>query len=356
MIKKEEGRFYQLDFLKAIAIVVVILIHVLANRLNQPFFSFLWNWLHFVVVFFVFCSGYILTAKYQNYNFNLKNTMFWFIKRIKRLVAPFYLYLFLHYFLWFLLPQFFSGLGLKKDARFFIQSLIFSGGVDLNWLVLLFLQLTFLFPLFIFLSKKKKWQFFTLSFSFLFGLLFIFYRPKNYRWLMWLSWSGVFFLSMLVFSKRKKDNFYFLKLAGFSLVISLSLFFIFLPFPFILFAHKYPPDSLYLFYGLTILFFLLFISKLKIIENNFFKKGYQIVSKNSYYLYFFSYIFLDLFETKTKKLNFSLNPFIESALIFFLSLIVILIVKLIIKNTARFFIKSKIYFKFSLPINIFDKN
>jgi peptidoglycan/LPS O-acetylase OafA/YrhL len=43
MIKKEEGRFYQLDFSKAIAIVVVILIHVLANRLNQPFFSFLWN-------------------------------------------------------------------------------------------------------------------------------------------------------------------------------------------------------------------------------------------------------------------------------------------------------------------------
>ena len=79
----------------------------------------------FVVVAFVFCSGFVLSAIYQNSFSSIKQTLSWYKKRFIRLVVPFYIYLIVHYSLWILFPNIFSGLGLVKNLDFFVKSAIF---------------------------------------------------------------------------------------------------------------------------------------------------------------------------------------------------------------------------------------
>ncbi|GIW62373.1 MAG: hypothetical protein KatS3mg090_0199 [Patescibacteria group bacterium] len=52
-------RYYPIDFLKAISILVIIVLHYLSYSLSDKFLFNLWNWLHFVVTAFVFAAGYL---------------------------------------------------------------------------------------------------------------------------------------------------------------------------------------------------------------------------------------------------------------------------------------------------------
>jgi surface polysaccharide O-acyltransferase-like enzyme len=52
-----------IDFVKAVAILSLIVIHFLAYHLDTKINFLIWNWLHFVVVAFVFAAGYLLGTK-----------------------------------------------------------------------------------------------------------------------------------------------------------------------------------------------------------------------------------------------------------------------------------------------------
>lgn len=323
----KKNRFDEIDFLRAIAIIGVVLIHTLVYYLNNSFYYLLWNYLHFVVTLFVFCSGYVLFTHYQNYFKNTKAIFLWWKKRLIRLIKPFYLYLIIHYLLMIFFPNFFSGLGLKKELGFFIQSVTLIGGIDLNWLVLLFLELTLIFPILVYLTKKPFWFYLGIFLSIISSIWFLFQKPTNYRTIMWLPWASVLFLSVIFYFLDQKNlvfkkNLFFY---SFLFILSLLIFFIFYlikkPATMIFFNHKYPPDIIYLAYGLMALSLFVIISKLPIIKNLFLKKIYQPIGHYSYSIFFTHYLVIDFFKTRgVLGLKFLSQPLIFFFLVFSTSL------------------------------------
>ncbi len=302
-------RFYHIDFLRAAAIIGVIAIHVLSyspvSRLND----FVGNYLHFVVVAFVFCSGYVMFSRYPERVQTLKQTLKWYKKRLIRLLLPFYIYLGLHYLLWILFPNYFSGLGLQKSSNFIVNSIFLTGGQNLNWLPLLFIELMFLFPIFALFHKRKKSLILYLSFTFAVTIFFTFFRfPYNYyRFEMWIGWSIVFLMPMtfVIYEKEKLRIKTYILFGGISAIIFTILFILwhFIPRSFYLIDHKYPPDLYNLSYGTAISMILILISKFKIFEKKIIKKAYLFLSKHSYNLFFVHYIVLD-FSIKQNIVNF----------------------------------------------------
>src|SRR3989344_5130505 len=191
----KNNRFEYIDFLRVLAIVVILITHTFSFHLNDRLIFIIWNYLHFVVVVLVFTSGYVLTFKYWNYFSSFSKTLTWYKKRLIRILAPFYYYLGLHYLLWYLFPEYFSGLGLKKSTNFIIQSILLTGGVDFNWFALLFVQLTLLFPLAMQIVKRKLLSFIFIILSIGVALFFSFFdfQGNSYRYFMWMSWINIIF-------------------------------------------------------------------------------------------------------------------------------------------------------------------
>ncbi|MBI3887543.1 acyltransferase family protein [Candidatus Microgenomates bacterium] len=126
-----------IDTLRGLAMLVMILTHTTVFFLQDPSANFLWNWSHFAVPIFVFCSVYLFFQK-SLYD----KIAFWsFVKkRFVRLLIPYYWFL-----LFFLIILFFT----KPETlsiKYLLQSIFVIGGVDINWLVLLFMMITIILP------------------------------------------------------------------------------------------------------------------------------------------------------------------------------------------------------------------
>lgn len=294
-------QIYFIDFVKAVAILCLVVIHFLAYNLDTKINFLIWNWLHFVVVAFVFASGYLLGTKKKIEGFS------WIKSRLVRLIFPFYLYLLTHYLLMFFLPSLFKAPWLKNDPKFIIQSILLTGGVDFNWFVLLFVQLTIISPLLLVVSKKRVLSIFLLVIFFAISLLFFFNRPsyQSFRWTMIFGWSFVYLLGIMIGKYELKRD---IPLKKYGL---LALFFalIFLIFDsrylniknLVLTEHKYPPDIIYLSYGLMITFILSIIGK-KLIANPF-NPIIIFLSRHSYTIFFANYFALDLILNISGKIN-----------------------------------------------------
>lgn len=325
---KDTERFLHIDFLRAICIIVVIATHVLSNNFTPGIVGISWNYLHFAVVGFVFCSGYVLYAKYR-YAFTTFSSIFkWYKKRIRRLLIPFYFYLIIHFSLWFLFPKLFSGLGLKISSSFFLQSVFLTGGVDLNWLVLLFLQLTFIFPLFIIGLEKRPKLFHVFVFAAFVTTLFftVWQFPySQYRFVMWIPWSVVLYSSFLFFEKKLS----LVRIAGISGVLFLVLFWIFsiLHRSLVFIDHKYPPDFFYLSYASFMTTLVLFISNGSFLQTEKIKTWYTFISQEAYALYFIHYIVLDFILTQKKTFVFLQNIPFQLLLVFVFSIFISFLLK-----------------------------
>ncbi len=311
-------RFEHIDFLRAVAIIGVIAIHTLSYKLNNSVYYLMWNYLNFVVVSFVFCSGYVLTAIYKEKFRTDFVIASWFKKRISKLLIPFYIYLAVHYFLWMMFPQFFSGLGLQKNSMFIVKSVLLIGGVDLNWLPLLFLQLTFVFPFLVKGLHQKKYLYIYMAFSFLVTIYFTIFRfPYGYfRFVMWISWSVILLISMYIFSEEHTDNHSLQTIKRYAkwaaacaaLFGGLMAAHTFFGRSFQLVDYKYPPGFYYILYGLSISFLILIIGELSIHKNQWIKTASMFFSKHSYSIYFIHYIALDFIIRLGKRQVFWSNP------------------------------------------------
>ncbi len=327
----ERKRFDEVDFAKAIGIIGVVIVHVLTHNLTGSFSKFLWNNLQFVVVAFVFCSGFVLTQAYESKLDTFRQALPWYRKRITRLVVPFWIYLVVHYSLWLIFPNLFSGLGLSNSLDFFIRSALFLGGTNFNFLTLLFIQLMILFPLFVMWQKQKKVLFVYLVFAVFITSVFTFAKfPYDlYRQTMWVPWSLILLLAIYFFNKEKLDKnalttkIRYLKwsaaaFVGFSALLLANSA---LGKNEIFYNHKYPPDFYYLLFGVTFTFLLLLIGKFKIWQSPSIKTFYNFISRNSYKIFFIHYVILDL-VLKLSKTNYVLyNPLVQIAIILILSLI-----------------------------------
>lgn len=318
----DKKRFEHIDFLRAIGIVGVIVIHTLSRNLVNQTNYFFWNWLHFVEVAFVFCSGYVLTALYKDKLTSLSMTFSWYKKRLLNLLVPYWIYLAVHYLLMFFFPGFFSGLGLKLSSEFIIKSVTLVEGIDLSWLPLLFMQLTLLFPILLFLSNKRKLliAFILLIVGFItFFTLFTFPR-SDYRWVMWIGWSLVLMLSMYISKKDDSKKLGLISLMSLIGFIGLSLILSDFHKSLQLTDNKYPPNFYFLAYGMIFTPLLIIMSKIPLVGR--LKSFYKFLSVNSYALYFIHYIVLDLNVKVMKPLVFGGNVLLQFGFVLIGSLLV----------------------------------
>ena len=317
----KNNRIIALDFVKALAIVVVIIIHVLSRNLGPDSINSLWNYLHFVVPMFVFCSGYLVYRKFHNAQWTTKDVFRWYGNRTVRLLLPYYIFLGVHYLLWFLFPTVVSGYGLSWSPKFIRSSLMLTG-VDYGWLPILFLELMVLTPLYIRAWRMRPLRYVLIGISALSTIGI--YGVRNivdYRLTMWLPWSFVFFLSFesarwtLLEKGFRSWKPILVSAVGFLAIffLSTSLFTARISPP-TLALHKYPPDFYYLSYGLGIgsivLLLMPFLKKLP--------KGMAFVSTHSYSLFFVHYLSIDVIETIRK--GYAMPVWEQLAAVIFLSL------------------------------------
>lgn len=277
-----KNRFIEIDIIKGISIIAVILIHTSYYFISNPVAAVLWKWSQFSVPAFVFCSAYLYFKKPKSISFRYLKS------RIIRLVKPYYI------FLLFFLPMLFIINPEKLNIKYVIQSIFIVGGVDINWLVLLFIYFMLIFPFILFFFKKYRLIFIlycliaTAS-----SVLFLFYKfPFNYKYIFWIPWSAIplFTMFFIKIEENRKwlnittiaSGIIFISSYYFQIINNLNTGFI---------ENKYPPNFYFLSYGIfSISLFYLFSKRLS--KSKLLTQVFSFFSIYAYPLYFIHYIIL----------------------------------------------------------------
>ncbi len=297
-----DKRFTHIDFLRAVAIVGMIATHVLSYNLGTNVINIIWNYLHFVVPLFVFCSGYVMYRQYETITWNPATLTNWYKRRAVRLILPYYAFTTLHYFLWFLLPGIVSGLGLSRSPQFMLSS-IFLVGVDYGWLPILFLELMFITPFILSIRKSRGLSIAVMIAAAASTVFFVFVRPDvDFRLTMWLPWSAILLVSFAaarVDAQRETKPILYLAIAGTAFaVFAYGYWFLSsLHFPLTLTLHKYPPDIFYLSYGIGMGSLLILRERFGIFHAEPVRAVIRWISSRSYGLFFVHYIVIDIIQT-----------------------------------------------------------
>lgn len=299
-------RYFHIDFLRAVAILGMCAIHVYAYRQLSSLDTAIWNYLNFVVVGFVFCSGYVLFAKYADV-LRQKNIFGWYKKRILRLLLPFYVFLVIYSLLVWLFPALFHGFDLQLNPIFFVKSIfLMEGGLGLSWLPLLFIELMILFPFLAYFWKHKKKALYGYTAVALASAIFftLYSFPyEHYRLVMWLPWSLVVIFSFYAFVRDEKYSplkNYLSYMAIFGLLFA-ALYSQWDQFDrsYLLTKNKYPPNMFFLLYASFGSSLVLVISYWKVFLWKPLKRFVLFTSLVSYTLFFVHFIVLD-FALTTK--------------------------------------------------------
>lgn len=320
-------RFDEIDFLKAVAIIVVILTHVLSYNLGPSLINTIWNYLHFVVPAFIFCSGFVVYQKYKDTAWTINSSWQWFLKRVVRLVLPYYVVILLHFTLWFLFPSIFSGTGLIKDAGFVLRSIVLIG-VDYGWLPLLFIELMIITPLCLTLCKKRHTRILSTGIALISTVILLFIRmPIDYRIIMWIPWSSILMLSFAAARYRNTTTHLIPPRTVYiiSLCLSLTLWLFldallrFQGRQVTLTLHKYPPNLYYLSYGIGLGSLLLLIENAFNTKINIIRSILRWLSMYSYELFFAHYLVIDVVRTLMKNSHAEIPVVIQCVLVIFIS-------------------------------------
>lgn len=274
-----------IDNLRGFSMIVIIFTHATAFFPSDKFVSTLWNWSNFAVPIFIFCSVYLFLKKSSD----KQVSFFSFItKRFSRLLLPYYLFLPV-----FLLVLFVTTSELPS-SKYVWQSIFVIGGVDINWLVLLFLSLTVILPFFKWSQKKAPvlfWLFFIVSFA---SSIFLLFQKIEipYKWIMWLPWSLMLYVTWfyIKFEQKKKILFLLFLVSGAFFYGSLS-YLTNIGHSTILTHNKYPPNMLYISFGVMVLFGITFVEKY-LFSNKIVLTILHFFSKHSYSIYFVHYLIL----------------------------------------------------------------
>lgn len=301
MARKE--RLEYIDLLRALSIVGVMVIHTLSFYLSNPLNLFFWNSFQFVVASFVFCSG-IVHAHYRQSLQSIFAIVDWYKKRLSRILFPFYLYFFIHFFLFLLFPFIFNHFGMQKSVGFFIGSLLLYGGINSDWLPLLFVELTLLTPCIFYFYTKHLLSWFVIGLLIVSGFGTIYLFPYSiYKAEMWVGWSLIFILGLFLHKIRTKWVIFLGIISGGFFV---WLFFLWnnLHRSINFTDNKYPPNFYYLSFALcmTLIFFVLAQRIVQYIP----QWVYGYISKKSYSLFFIHFIILDILISFQKVWNLSI--------------------------------------------------
>ena len=338
-------RFFHIDVLRATGILAVIIIHVLSDNLTTSVTNFIWNYLHFIIVAFIFCSGYVMYAFYAPRLMSWGTVFSWYKKRLIRLLLPFYWYLLAHFSLLLLFPKFFSGLGLQFNLKFILQSITLVGGINLNWLPLLFLQLAVLFPLLVLLFKKQKilfWGYCLIAFLITVGFTIWQFPYSHYRAVMWIPWSLFLVLPWYFVESEKRTSqskkYMILSALGLLGFVCLFVLWKYLGRSVILIDNKYPPNFFYIGYEMFGSFLILVFANMRILQEKVIGNVIAFLSRLSYALFFIHYIVFDFIFTINKHFNLHISVWYQLCFVLLVSFgVAWLLTKL---QMFRFFRKS----------------
>ncbi len=287
-------RFFYIDVLRATAIIGVMLTHSLALFLGPVAINVTWNYLHFVVVAFVFCSGYVTFHTYKNIN-NGKSLLTWYKNRFFRLYIPFIVYIIVYIIAYILIHR------ISFSSRYLFDSLTLVGGIDVGWLTLLFIQLAVLTPILVGITRNKNRFIVILTVCGLFAFITTFARiPTIYsRNLAWFPWLFIFLLGSFLAQKEQFTNiriryFFLTGIVSFSVWLLFTAILNHINQPLTLTIHKYPPDLYYLLYGIGINSVLLGFTKLWKSPSTLFTSIITFVSKHAYGMFFMHLIILEV--------------------------------------------------------------
>jgi peptidoglycan/LPS O-acetylase OafA/YrhL len=249
----------------------------------------LWDIAEFAVPVFVFCSAYLFFSRPPH--IDRKNIFSYFRKRVLRLVIPYYAFLLVNLALIYIAePK-------KLTSQFITNNFLIIGGVDYNWLVLLFLQFAFLFPLVLFLrSIHKILWYLVLAATTISSVVFLFYQPVAYKWIMWLPWLMIAMFTFYFIRYEKKP--WFIPAVGivsFAIYFALRIWLHSIGHHIDHYHNKYPPNLLHLSYGIGWICLLYGMFKLNLERFIPFKQTLEFLSKNSYTIFFIHFLFIYFF-------------------------------------------------------------
>ncbi len=305
-------RNQSIDILRGIATIAMILIHTSYYFIGGDKLAlFVWNWSQFAVPMFVFCAGYVFFIK-DKIN-SLKDYIIYLKKRLPRLLFPYWIFMVCFFpIIWFTSHS--------LNLNYIIQSIFVLGGIDIDWLVLLMIELAIIFPFIRYLQNRHTGLFkIYLLLNILFAFI-IFYSPFNfnYKYDMWFFWGLSGLSSMLVMPLIN------VKIKRFFFITSL-LIFIFLFLQGTISRHdlsfinnKYPPNLYIISYGIVSCLSLYYLAQKGLF--NYILKPLSFISKHSYSIYFIHYSFLIFFASFLTK--FHTTWYIFFIVIFALTLIV----------------------------------
>lgn len=283
-----QNRDKTIDFMRGVSIVLMILIHATAFYKSDPLAFWLWDLSQFAVPVFVFCSGYIFYVK------ETRTTSYHYLryvfKRTTRLLAPYY------YFLLVYIPLVFVHKPETITSNFIVKNVFLIGGIDLNWMVLMFLFLSFIiYPLFFIFNKYRLLFYIYCTVALLSSVFFIFYKPVHYKPVMWLTWSSILLVSWY-FAHTIKKPINVLPIGAVSFVLFVLMRFQLLKInhSVIQFDNKYPPNIYHLLYGLFGISALFLVGGYVSRKNNIAMSLAYYFSKNSYQLFFIHFWILYL--------------------------------------------------------------
>jgi peptidoglycan/LPS O-acetylase OafA/YrhL len=269
-----------IDFLRAVALITIVLIHSLVPYLHDPLSHQLWNASQFAVQIFVFCSGYLFFAR--EFDKEEKVDMTYIIKRLKRLLVPYYIYMLIF------IPILFFTHRSSVSLSYIVSSVLLTGGIDIGWLVLLFIEFIFILLFLKYSLKNNNYLFFILFFiSFLSSVIFLITKsPLDYRLIMWLPWALVLIYAYYFKLYETAPQKLFKVSIGTLAMFIVSFVYVKTTHrSTVFFDNKYPPNIFYLTYGLLFIPFLYTIGT-KIKNNPFI----DFFSRYSYSLFFIHYL------------------------------------------------------------------
>lgn len=275
-------RLFEIDDIRGISIIVMILIHTNVYFLQNPISYTTLEISQFAVVAFIFCSSYLFYQKKQEYSWRTFFFHLW--SRIKRLIIPYWIFFIVYYLLLLIKEP-------KKLTTFYlIQNIFVIGGIDFNWLVLLFIQMAILMPFISYLAeKRKKLLYVYTALAFFSSLIFLKYTPlPYYRSIMWLPWSLVLVYTFYFDRMWKSKKIFFLitLLSAGIFIITQQFILPSLHHSLYMYNNKYPPNIYHLTYGFFSVNILFFLSKLGVFSHKYTRTIIHFFSLYSYSLFF----------------------------------------------------------------------
>lgn len=285
----QKSRNITIDFLRGLAIILMILIHATAYFLDNAAAAIIWDYTHFAVPLFVFCSAYITFQK-NDATFPSFSKI---ITRLKRLIIPYYV------FTTVLLLIFAFVLGKNVTIQSAVSWYLFGSGRDIGWLVILFIYFLFLIPIIVKLSNHTLLRWILIRAIWLSPIVLLFSSPvKSFRLIMWLPWTA-FLIYVYFLVKNEKKHWFPLYVITLSIIAFFASRYALVEIgkSLVLTENKYPPNLYYLSYGIFFTTILYYFHRFLTAHNLFahwLQKIFDFFSRHSYSLFFIHFIYVYL--------------------------------------------------------------